>query len=115
MSHHGNDPERIANLVTLNTWQVSLFGKFLEKLRATPDGDGTLLDHSLVLYGSGMSESNTHSRVDIPTLLAGGGLKGNRHIKTAPETPVANLMVSLANTFGCDVDRYGISTGRVEI
>jgi hypothetical protein len=115
LSHHGNDPEKIANLVKLNTWQVSLFGKFLEKLRATPDGDGTLLDHSLILYGSGMSESNTHSRLDIPTLLAGGQIKGNRHIKAEPETPGANLMLSLADKFGCEVEKFGISTGRVEI
>jgi hypothetical protein len=115
MSHHGNDPQKIANLVKLNTWHVSLFGNFLEKLRATPDGDGTLLDHCLLLYGSGMSESNSHSRLDIPTLLVGGHIKGNRHIKAQPETPVANLMASIANSYGCDMDKFGISTGRVDL
>src|SRR4030095_1138455 len=83
MSHHGNNPEKIAGLVKLNTYHVSLFAKFLEKMRSTPDGDGSLLDHSLILYGSGMSESDQHSRLDVPTLLVGGAagdLKGNRHI-----------------------------------
>ena len=79
MSHHGNNPDKVAGLVKLNTYHVSLFAKFLEKLQSTPDGDGSLLDHSLILYGSGMSESDTHSRLDVPTLLVGGAagdLKG---------------------------------------
>jgi len=118
MSHHGGNSEKIANLVKLNTYHVSLFGKFLEKLRSTPDGDGTLLDHSMILYGSGMSESNNHLRLDIPTLLVGGGagvLKGNRHIQAAAQTPLANLMVSIANKFDVGMDKFGISTGSVEI
>ena len=118
MSHHGGNTEKIANLVKLNTYHVSLFGKFLAKLRSTPDGDGSLLDHSIILYGSGMSESNNHLRLDIPTLLVGGGagtLKGNRHIQAAAQTPLANLMVSLANKFDVGLDQFGISTGSVEI
>ena len=118
MSHHGNNPEKIAGLVKLNTYHVSLFAKFLQKLQSTPDGDGSLLDHSLILYGSGMSESDQHSRLDVPTLLVGGAagsLKGNRHIQTDKETPLANLMVALANKFDCDIDKFGISTGRVSI
>jgi Protein of unknown function (DUF1552) len=118
MSHHGNNPEKLAGLVKLNTYHVSLFAKFVERLKSTPDGDGSLLDHSLILYGSGMSESDTHSRLNIPTLLVGGAagqIKGNRHIQAAKETPLANLMVSLANKFDCDIDKFGISTGRVEI
>jgi Protein of unknown function (DUF1552) len=118
MSHHGGNPEKITNLVKLNTYHISLFGKFLEKLRSTPDGDGSLLDHSMILWGSGMSESNNHLRLDIPTLLVGGGagtLKGNRHIQAAKETPMANLMVSVANKFGVEMDKFGISTGTVEI
>jgi hypothetical protein len=118
MSHHGNNPEKLANLVKLNTYHVTLFSKFVERLRSTPDGDGTLLDHSLILYGSGMSESDTHSRLNVPTLLVGGlagQMKGNRHIQAAKETPLANLMVSLANKFDCDIDKFGISTGHVEI
>jgi len=118
MSHHGGNQEKIANLVKLNTYHISLFGKFLEKLRSTPDGDGSLLDHSLILWGSGMSESNNHSRLDIPTLLVGGAsgaLKGNRHIQAAKETPLANLMLSVANKFGVEMDKFGISTGSVAI
>jgi hypothetical protein len=118
MSHHGNDPQKIENLVKLNTWHVSLFGKFLDRLAATPDGDGSLLDHSLILYGSGMSESNTHSRLDAPTLLCGGGagrIKGNRHIQMPKETPLSNLMVEIAQKFDVGIDKFGLSTGRVEL
>jgi hypothetical protein len=118
MSHHGNNPEKLANLVKLNTYHVTLFRRFLDRLSSTPDGDGSLLDHSLILFGSGMSESDTHSRLNIPTLLVGGlagQMKGNRHIQAPKETPFANLMVSLGNKFGCDLDKFGISTGTVEI
>ena len=119
MSHHGGDETKIANLVKLNTYHISLFGKFLDKLRSTPDGDGSLLDHSLILWGSGMSESNTHSRLDIPTLLVGGGaglIKGNRHLQMAPQTPFANLLLTLGEKFGVQSEKYGtLSTGRVVI
>jgi len=84
MSHHGNNPEKLANLVKLNTYHMSLFAKFVEKLKSTPDGDGSLLDHSLILYGSGMSESDIHSRLNIPTAIIGHGaglVAGNRHIE----------------------------------
>jgi hypothetical protein len=119
MSHHGGDETKIANLVKLNTYHISLFGRFLDKLRSTPDGDGSLLDHSLILWGSGMSESNTHSRLDIPTVLVGGGaglLKGNRHVQMAPQTPFANLLLTLSDKFGVQSEKYGtLSTGRLEI
>ena len=118
MSHHGNNQEKLAGLVKLNTYHMTLFADFIERLKSTPDGDGSLLDHTLLLYGSGMSESDTHSRVNLPTLLIGGAngrLKGNRHIQAAKETPIANLMVSLANKFDCNVEKFGLSTGSVEI
>jgi hypothetical protein len=119
MSHHGRDEQKMANLVKLNTWHVSLFGRFLERLKNTPDGDGSLLDHSYILYGSGMSESDTHSRLDVPTLVVGGGaglLKGNRLIEAEPETPLANFMLDIANKFGVETDSFGtLSTGRVKI
>ena len=118
MSHHGNDPVKIANLVKLNTYHVQLFGKFLGKLSSTPDGDGSLLDHSMILYGSGMSESNVHSRLDVPTIIAGGAagqIKGNRHIKSPKETPLANLMVEIGQRFGVEMEKFGVSTGRVEL
>jgi hypothetical protein len=117
-SHHGNNPEKLANLVKLNTYHVSLFAKFVKKLESTPDGDGSLLDHSMILYGSGMSESDTHSRLNVPVAIIGGGaglLKGNRHIQAPKETPLANLMLDFANKFGCEMDKFGISTGRVEV
>jgi Protein of unknown function (DUF1552) len=117
-SHHGNNPEKLANLVKLNTYHVSLFAKFLKKLESTPDGDGSLLDHSMILYGSGMSESDTHSRLNVPVAIMGGGaglLKGNRHIQAPKEAPLANLMLDFANKFGCEMDKFGISTGRVEV
>jgi hypothetical protein len=118
MSHHGNNPEKLAGLVKVNTYHMTLFSKFLERLKKTPDGDGSLLDHSIILYGSGMSESDTHSRLNLPTVLVGGGagqLKGGRHIQAAKETPIANMLISLANKFDCDLDKFGISTGTVEI
>ena len=94
------------------------YGKFLKRLRETPDGDGSLLDHSLILFGSGMSESNTHSRLDIPTLLAGGAagkMKGNRHVAAKPETPFANLLLEIAQKFGVETEKFGLSNGRMEI
>jgi hypothetical protein len=119
MSHHGNNPEKLANLVALNTYHMSLFAKFIDRLKATPDGDGTLLDHSLILFGSGMSESDTHSRLNLPIALVGrdgGTLKGNRHVQAKPETPLANLMLSLADRFGVEAEKFGtLSTGRLEL
>ncbi|HYK62216.1 MAG TPA: DUF1552 domain-containing protein [Bryobacteraceae bacterium] len=113
MSHHGNDPEKIANLVKLNTYHVDLFAKFVKKLSDTREGGGSLLDHSLILFGSGMSESNVHSRLDIPTILVGGG-KGNYHVKAPKETPFANFLLGVANRFGVEIDKFGISTGKFE-
>jgi len=118
MSHHGNNQEKIAGLVKVNTYHTTLFANFLERLKSTPDGDGSLLDHTLILYGSGMSESDTHSRLNLPTLIVGGGsgrMKGNRHIQEAKETPIANLMVSLANKFDIPMEKFGLSTGSVSI
>jgi hypothetical protein len=114
VSHHGNEPEKLALLVKLNTWQISLFGKFLERLRATPDGDGNLLDHSAVLWGSGMSDSNTHSPLDVPYLMVGkgaGAFSGNRHLAAPKGTQLANVMLTVAQKFGAEVDKFGVSTG----
>ena len=113
MSHHGNDPEKIANLVKLNTYHVDLFAKFVKKLSDTREGGGSVLDHSLILFGSGMSESNVHSRLDIPTILVGAG-KGNYHVKAPKETPFANFLLGVANRFGVEIDQFGISTGKFE-
>jgi len=118
MSHHGSDPEKVRNLVKLNTWHMTLFAKFIERLRTTPDGDGSLLDHSLIVWGSGMSESNNHLRLDVPTLLVGGAagsIKGNRHIRAAAETPLANFMLGVAQKFDVNIDKFGLSTGALEV
>lgn len=116
LSHHGGNVSKQAELVKLNTYHMTMFERFLAKLRATPDGDGNLLDSSMILYGSGMSESNNHDPKDLPTLLVGGfGGRGSRHVAAAPDTPVANVMLSLAQHFGVETDTYGISTGTVDI
>jgi hypothetical protein len=118
MSHHGNNPEKIAGLIKVNVYHMTMFRQFLERMKATPDGDGSLLDHTLILFGSGMSESDTHSRLNIPTLLVGGAsgrMKGNRHIQAPKETPFSNLMVSLANKFDAGLEKFGLSNGTVEI
>ena len=118
ISHHGNDSEKLAALVKINTWQIGLFGKFLERLKNTPDGDGSLLDHSVILWGSGMSDSNSHSAVDVPLLLAGkaaGRLKGDRHIAAPRATPLANAMLDIAQKYGAQIDRLGVSTGRLDL
>jgi hypothetical protein len=118
VSHHGNEPEKLASLVKINTYQIELFSRFLERLRTTPDGDGSLLDHSLILWGSGMSDSNTHSALDVPLLLAGkanGRIKGDRHVAAPKGTQLANAMLDLAQGFGAEIDRFGVSTGRMAL
>jgi hypothetical protein len=119
MTHHLELTENIQHLVKINTYHMMLFAEFIERLSKTPDGDGSLLDHSLILFGSGMGEANIHSRLDIPTLLVGGhsvGFKGNRHVQTAPETPFANCLLTLANIYGCERESFGtLSTGELTL
>ena len=118
MSHHGKDVRKLSDLIKLNTWQVSLFAKFVERLKNTPDVDGSMLDNSVIFWGSGMSESDLHYRIDVPTLLVGTGnglYKGNRHQVAAKETPIGNFLVDVAQKFGAEVDRMGLSTGRLEV
>jgi hypothetical protein len=118
VSHHGNDPEKLALLVKLNTWQIQVFGKFLERLRSTPDGDGNLLDHSVILWGSGMSDSDAHSPLDVPYLQVGKGagmFSGNRHLAAPKGTQLANVMLTVAQRFGAELDRFGVSTGAFEM
>ena len=114
LSHHRNVPEALAKLTKINTYHTTLFAAFLDKLASTPDGDGSLLDHAMILYGAGMSDSNAHSPYNLPVLLAGGGagqLRGGRHLVYPSGTPLANLHVSLLDKLGVDVDRIGDSTG----
>jgi hypothetical protein len=112
-SHHGNEPEKLALLVKLNTWQIELFGKFLQRLQDTPDGDGSLLDHSTLLWGSGMSDSNTHSPLDVPYLMVGkgaGAFTGNRHVVAPKGTLLGDVQMTVAHRFGCEIDKFGLST-----
>ena len=116
ISHHQQEPEKVAKVAKINAYHVQMFARFLEKLRATPDGDGTLLDHATMMYGAGMADSNSHSPIDIPLILAGGGagnLKGGRHIRFR-NTPLANLHLTLLDQFGVHCDRIGDSTGRID-
>ena len=114
LSHHRNVPEALAKLTKINTYHVTLFASFLEKLKATPDGDGSLLDHVMIMYGAGMSNSNLHSPYNLPVVVMGGGggqLQSGRHLVYPEQTPLANLHVSLLDKLGVDVDRIGDSTG----
>jgi hypothetical protein len=116
LSHHSGDEAKKKQLVELNRYHVTMFEKFLNRLKNTPDGDGSILDHSMILYGSGMSESQIHDRRDLPTLLIGGfKSRGSRHIKMPPLTPVANFMLSLGQYYGVEMDKFGISTGTVPL
>jgi hypothetical protein len=115
VSHHGNDPGNIAKVVKINTYHVELFAKFLERLRATPDGDGSLYDHSLIFYGGGMGNPNQHASDPLPLLAVGGGVgTGHRHIQLPPRTPIGNLWVSVANKYGSDIGMIGESNGKVD-
>ena len=117
LTHHGNNPEKVARMAKINAFHVSLFAYFLEKLKATPDGDGSLLDHVLYLYGSGMGDPNVHDHVNLPIVVAGGGagrLKGGRHIKYAEPAPLANLHVTLLEKVGVRVEAFADSTGKVD-
>jgi hypothetical protein len=117
LTHHGNDPDKIARMAKINAFHVSLFGYFLEKLQATPDGQGSLLDHSLYLYGSGMGDPNIHDHVNLPVLVAGGGASahgGARHIRYAEPTPLANLHLTLLERAGVRLDAFADSKGRVD-
>ncbi|MGH9338128.1 MAG: DUF1552 domain-containing protein [Acidobacteriota bacterium] len=113
LTHHGNDPEKVEQVAQINAFHVSLFSDYLQKLKATPDGDGSLLDHSLLLYGSGMGDPNVHSHDNLPIIVSGGGLKGGRHIKYVEPTPLANLHLTLLEKVGVHLDSLGDSTGRL--
>ena len=118
ISHHGNRPAAIEGHAKLNAYHLSMVAKFLEKLRATADGDGSLLDHSLVLYGSGMSDGNGHTGSPLPHVLIGGAsgrMKGNRHIVMPENTPMPNLLLAIAQKSGVEQERFGVSSGVVDI
>ena len=115
-SHHQNKPEKIEKLVKIQQYHIGLFARFLDKLKSTPDGDGSLLDHSVLLYGSNMSNSNVHNHFPLPNLLVGGGagtLKGGRHLRYEDHTPMTNLLVSAMDKAGIRQETLGDSTGRL--
>ena len=117
-SHHGNDPEKVAKIAKINTHHVSLFSEFLQRMKATPDGDGSLLDHSVYLYGSGMGNPSLHDHENLPILVAGGastGLKGGRHIRYEKGMNLANVHLTLLDRVGVHLDSFGDSTGKVEV
>jgi hypothetical protein len=116
-SHHGNDPVKVAKIAKINTYHVSLFSEFLQRMKATPDGDGSLLDHSIYLYGSGMGNPSLHDHENLPMLVAGGaatGLKGGRHIRYEKGTNLANLHLTLLDRVGIHLDSFVDSTGKIE-
>lgn len=118
LSHHSNNEENKARFAVLNRYHSGLLAYFLDRLANTPDGDGSLLDHSLVLYGSGMSDGNSHNHDPLPILLAGhagGTLQGNRHLRQSELTPMSNLLLSLLDKLGCNEEHFGDSTGRLAI
>lgn len=116
VSHHQNDPHNIQQNTKINAYHMSLFARFVEKMSATPDGDGTLLDHSILLYGAGMGDGDQHTPVDLPVVLAGGGcgrLEGGRHVKYPLNTPFMNLGLTLLEKVDVKVDTIADSTGRL--
>ena len=118
LSHHDNVPELIAHMSKINRYHVELFSKYLAKLRGTPDGDGTLLDHMMILYGSGISNSQRHAGDNLPIMLVGGGagtLKSGRHIKYKDNPSNANLLVTLMDKMGVPVEKVGGSNGKLQL
>jgi hypothetical protein len=116
LSHHSNNPEKLEKLAKINAYHVSLFAYFLAKLKATPDGAGTLLDHSLFLYGSGMGNPDVHDHIDLPILVAGGAagrVKGARHVRYSEPTPLANLHLTLLDRAGVRLNKFADSNGQV--
>jgi hypothetical protein len=118
ISHHQNDPVRLAKAAKINTYHISLLARFAEKLRSIPDGDGNLLDHAILLQGSGLSNSDQHSHIDLPLVVLGGGagtLKGGRHLSFPQDTPMNNLHMSILEKVGVPVEQFGDSTGRLTL
>jgi hypothetical protein len=116
-SHHGNDPYKVAQIAKINTYHVSLFSEFLQRMKATPDGNGSLLDHSIYLYGSGMGNPSLHDHENLPILVAGGaatGLKGGQHIRYEKGMNLSNLHLTLLDRVGIHLDSFVDSTGKVE-
>lgn len=117
MTHHQNDPEKIAKVTKINEVHVKMFAYLLDRLKATPDGEGNLLDNSMILYGSSISDGNLHTHHDLPIVLAGGGggqVRGNRHVVYPKDTPLNNLLVTMLEAANVPLDKFGDSTGKLD-
>ena len=115
LSHHSDNPTQMARYAKVNVYQAQLFAAFLEKLRATPDGDGSLLDHTTILYGAGLSNSNLHTHYDLPLLVVGGGIRRGRHVVYPSETPMTNLLLGMLDRAGVLAETLGDSTGKLDL
>jgi hypothetical protein len=118
LTHHRNHPDFIEKVTKINTFHVELFSYFIDRLRATKDGEsGSLLDHSVILYGGALSDGNGHSNDNLPLLVAGhaGGIPGGRHVAAQPKTPVANLFLRMMDSAGLDADHFGDSSGKLAL
>jgi hypothetical protein len=118
VSHHQGDPVKLAKAAKINTYHIELLARFAARLHAIPDGDGTMLDHSMILQGSGLSNSDQHSHIDLPLVLVGGGagrLEGGRHLRFKKDTPMNNLHMAILDKVGVDVGKFGDSTGTIAL
>jgi len=118
ISHHGNDAEKLAKYAKIGTYQIVKFAEFLDKLKSTKDGDGTLLDHSMILYGSAMSDGNQHNHGPLPIVVAGGAsgaLKGGRHLRHSKDTTMSNLLLAMLDKLQIPTEKFGDSTGMLQI
>ncbi len=118
LSHHQNNPSKVAQVLEIDILHSQMFAYFLERMRSTPDGDGTLLDHSMIVYGSSLSDGNLHLHYNLPLLLAGGGsgqIKGGRHIRYPDDTPTTNLFLTLLDKLKIPLENLGDSTGRLDL
>ncbi len=117
LSHHGRNPQKLEKIAKINTYHIEQLAYFLNRLKSIPEGDGTLLDHSMILYGSGISDGNAHNNENLPVILAGGGggtIDTGRHIKVTNETPMCNLFLSMLERMGVDEPAFGDSTSRLD-
>jgi hypothetical protein len=116
ITHHQNDPVKVGNVAKIDGYLVKTFAYYLERLKATSDGDGSLLDHSMIVYGSSLSDANLHTHHDLPICIAGGGagqLRGGRHLRYRQETPMNNLLLNLLDKAGVPTEKLGDSTGKL--
>jgi hypothetical protein len=115
VSHHTNNADKIAKMVVVNAYYISFFARFLEKLKSTEDGDGSILDHSLLVYGAGMGDSNSHASDPLPLVMVGGGVgTGHRHVKVETRTPVGCLWSTVAARFGAPpIEKFGDGEGGI--